>query len=121
MPSAPSSVLRVLPASIFIVLSLTCVFLMDVVGLILKFPNPTATGFLEWDNGTLSILDNFHWLRPLDPVIREITPGFAPSSFGYDDVSRWQVMNFLISDPGVFYVIWGCESLRRGVRGGPVS
>lgn len=57
----------------------------------------------------------------MDPVIREITPGFAPSSIGYDDVSRWQMINFLIADPGMFYAIWGFESLRKGVRGGPVS
>lgn len=119
MSSSPSLVPRILPASIFIFISLSCFYLMDMITLITKFPSPTASGHIEWQNGTLPILDKFHWLRPLDHVIREITPGFAPSSFGYDNVSRWQMMNFIISDPGVFYFIWGCESLRRGVRGGP--
>ncbi|KAK7180504.1 hypothetical protein DPSP01_006116 [Paraphaeosphaeria sporulosa] len=117
--SSPSWVSRVLPASIFIILSVLCFFLMDMISLIVKFPSPTASGFIKWGNGTLPILDKFHWLRPLDPIIREITPGFAPSSFGYDDVSRWQMMNFIISDPGMFYAIWGFESLRKGVRDGP--
>ncbi|KAF2437549.1 hypothetical protein P171DRAFT_477915 [Karstenula rhodostoma CBS 690.94] len=121
MSSSPSSVSRIFPASVFIVLSLSCFFFMDMISLIINFPSPTASGRIEWDNGTFPILDNFHWLRPLDPIIREITPGFAPSSFGYDDVSRWQMMNFIISEPGVFYAIWGFESLRRGVRGGPAS
>ncbi|KAJ4352225.1 uncharacterized protein N0V89_007572 [Didymosphaeria variabile] len=85
MSPAPSLVSGAIPASIFLILSLACFYLMDIVSLIIKFPSPTASGFFEWDNGTLPILDNFHWLRPLDPVIREITPGFAPSSFGYDD------------------------------------
>lgn len=88
--------------------------------MIVNYPSPTATGIIEWSEGKFPILEKFHWLPQLDPIIREITPGFAPSSFGYDDVSRWQMFNFIISDVGVFYLIWGCESLRGAVDGGPI-
>ncbi|KAJ4299837.1 hypothetical protein N0V90_005083 [Kalmusia sp. IMI 367209] len=118
MSPAPPFLSRALPASIFIVLSLVCFYLMGIISLIIDFPSPTATGFIEWPNGKIPILEKFHWLSFLDVVIRDVTVGFAPSSFGYDDVSRWQMMNFLM-DPRVFYVIWGFESLRRGVTSGP--
>lgn len=116
----PQSTSRAVPALIFLTLSVACFFSMDMISLIRDFPPPTATGFIEWSDGKFPIFDKYHWFRPLDPVIREVTVGFAPSSFGYDDVSRWQVMNFIISDPGIFYLIWGCESMRGAITGGPI-
>ena len=116
----PQSHPRALYVLVFLTLSVACFVLMGTVSLIRDFPSPTATGFIEWSDGKLPILENFHWFRPLDPIIREITVGLAPSSFGYDDVGRWQAMNFIISDPGIFYLILGCESLRGAIRGGPI-
>ncbi|KAF1966746.1 hypothetical protein BU23DRAFT_661751 [Bimuria novae-zelandiae CBS 107.79] len=121
MSSALPFLSRALPASIFIFISLLCLFLMDILSMIREFPSPTATGFYEWPGGKVAILERFHsaLFRPLDVVFRDVTVGFAPSSYGADDVSRWQMMNFLL-DPGVFYAIWGFESLRGSVNGGPV-
>lgn len=94
---------------------------MDIISLIRDFPPPAATGYFEWSGGKVAILESFHWglFRPLDVVFRDVTVGFAPSSYGTDDVSRWQMLNFL-TDPGVFYAIWGFESLRGGLQGGPI-
>lgn len=92
---------------------------MDIITLIKKYPQPAPSGSIEWASGKVPILDKFHLLSFLDVPIRDVTVGFAPSSFGYDSVSRWQMMNFLM-DVGVFYMVWGFESLRYGVKSGPV-
>jgi hypothetical protein len=107
------------PASIFLVIAITCGYFMDVPTFVTKFPSPSSTGFISHPGGKVKILENFHWIRFLDPIFRDVTPGFAPSTFGYDDVSRWQVFNFF-NEIGVWYMIWGMESLRVGVKSGPV-
>src|SRR5436305_10809776 len=105
--STPSSKLqRAVPASVFVVLAALCFYLMDIPSLIKDFPPPSASGYITWHNGKVKILEKFHQISFLDEVFRDVTVGFAPSSFGYDDVSRWQMMNFMM-DIGVQYTIWG--------------
>ena len=90
-----------------------CGYLMDVPAMINNFPEPSATGFIEWKGGKVPILERFHWIPFLDTIFRNVTVGFAPSAFGYDDVSRWMMCPFMI-DVGVWYMIWLLESSRSG-------
>ncbi|KAF2186050.1 hypothetical protein K469DRAFT_664532 [Zopfia rhizophila CBS 207.26] len=106
---------RALPASVFLVLSASCFLLMDIPAMVYDYPSPSATGFISWSNKKVPILQEFHWISSLDKVFRDVTVGFAPSSFGYDDVSRWQMLNFM-QDIGVLYLVWLCESTRAGNR-----
>ncbi|KAF2635231.1 hypothetical protein P280DRAFT_484804 [Massarina eburnea CBS 473.64] len=116
----PSSRLqRALPASVFLILAGICFYLMDILSFVTKFEPPGKSGVISHANGETPILQEFHWIGFLDEVFKDVTVGFAPSSFGYNDVSRWQMSNFM-SDVGVAYVIFGLESLRMGIKGGPI-
>ncbi|KAF1961032.1 hypothetical protein CC80DRAFT_465490 [Byssothecium circinans] len=118
-PSPPSRLHRAFPASIFLVLAGICFRSMDIPTFVLKFPPPSASGYISHPHGKTPILQKFHWIGFLDEVFKDITVGFAPASFGYDDVSRWQMFNFM-SDIGVIYTIFALEGLRVGIKGGPV-
>ncbi|KAF2107734.1 hypothetical protein BDV96DRAFT_588660 [Lophiotrema nucula] len=102
---------RTLLALPFVALSVVCFFLMDILALIRDFPPPSATMRITWDTGAIPILQRFHWIPLLDEIYRDVTVGFAPSTLGYDDVSRWHMYNFM-SDIGVMYMIWLLESSR---------
>lgn len=80
------------------------------------FPSPSATGYIEWPAGKVPILSKFHWIPLVDIVLKDITIGFAPSAFGYDDVSRWLMRPFML-DMGVWYMILMLESSRPGNKG----
>jgi hypothetical protein len=101
---------------ICIVSGLACGYLMDVPAMINNFPEPSATGFIEWEGGKVRILQRFHWIPFLDEIFRNVTVGFAPSAFGYDEVSRWMMCPFML-DMGVWYMIWLLESSRSGNKG----
>jgi hypothetical protein len=103
-----------------IVLSLVCGYLMDIPGMISNHPEPSATGYIEWSGGKVPILERFHWIPFLDTIFRNVTVGFAPSSLGYDDVSRWMMCPFMI-DMGIWYMIWLLESSRAGNKGTTAS
>ena len=69
-------------------------------------------GTIQWDTGSVPIRESFYGVKAVDDLWRPITVAFAPSSFGYDPVSWWQMFSFL-SDVGVVYAIWTVESARR--------
>jgi hypothetical protein len=90
---------------------------MDIISLMRLHPSPSSTGKIEWEGGSVPILRRFHFLPFLDEVIRDVTVGFAPSTFtGYDDVSWWQMIGFL-NDAGLMHFIWLLESSRPGAKG----
>ncbi|KAF2265030.1 hypothetical protein CC78DRAFT_579711 [Lojkania enalia] len=107
----PSNLWRICLASPFLFLSVACFYLMNIISLIQDFPSPSATGRIEWSSGSLPILQKFHLIPFLDEVFRDITVGFAPSTLGYDDVSRWSMTGF-ITDCGILYMVWLLESSR---------
>jgi len=114
-PGGGASTRRLL-GFICIVSGLVCGYFMDVPGMINNYPEPSSTGFIEWKGGKVRILERFHWIEFLDTVFRNVTVGFAPSAFGYDDVSRWMMCPFML-DMGVWYMIWLLESSREGNKG----
>jgi hypothetical protein len=116
----PSKLRRALPASIFIALGATAFYLMDIGTLFFNYEPPSAKGFISHGNGVQTqILKSFHWIGPLDEVFRDVTVGFAPSSMGFDQISRWQMYSFMV-DIGVMYMIHAFEGLRKDV-GMPIS
>ncbi|KAF2730284.1 hypothetical protein EJ04DRAFT_445388 [Polyplosphaeria fusca] len=86
---------RFLLAAPFLALSILAFILMDIPSLIRDFPPPGESGVINWPGGSLPILQKFHYAKFLDVVMRDITVGFAPSTLGYDDQSRWQMIGFL--------------------------
>ncbi|KAF2713384.1 hypothetical protein K504DRAFT_530375 [Pleomassaria siparia CBS 279.74] len=109
---APTSkTYRALLALPFLALAITSVFCMDVISLIKDFDPPSITGNIEWDDGSFPILKRFHMIPFLDEVFRDVTVGFAPSTFEYDPPTWWQVFSFL-NDAGVMYMIMLLESMR---------
>jgi hypothetical protein len=108
---------RFLAASPFLVASILCAYLMDIVSLIRDFPPPGEKGIISWEGGSLPILSKFHYLRFLDVVFRDITVGFAPSTLGYDNQSRWQMMSF-ITDCGPLFLVMMLEFSRGTTRHG---
>ncbi|KAF2870210.1 hypothetical protein BDV95DRAFT_595748 [Massariosphaeria phaeospora] len=111
MSPSPSMALRALAASTLLVLSVTCLWLMDITTLVQKYPTPGSSGAITWPGGAIPILQNFHGVRLLDEVFRDVTVGFAPFSLGYDALSWWGVLTFL-QDFGVVYLVLLCESAR---------
>ena len=71
------------------------------------------SGKIEWDGGSIQILERFHYFELWDEVFRGITVVFAPSALGYDDVSWWHMLSFL-NDLGPIYAILLLESCRVG-------
>ncbi|KAF2679243.1 hypothetical protein K458DRAFT_422460 [Lentithecium fluviatile CBS 122367] len=120
MPSGPLTTSRRTIAWSLLLSGPFCAYLMDIPTLIANFPSPSATGYIEWAEGKVAILDRFHWLAFLDEVFRDVTVGFAPSAMGYDDVSRWMMGPFM-GDVGVWFGVWLCEGGReRGAGFSPV-
>lgn len=78
-----------------------------------SFLEPRAqSGKIEWDGGSIPILEKFHHVEFLDDLWRGTTVAFAPSTLGFDAVSRWQMFSFL-TDFSALYCIWLMESARR--------
>ncbi|CAI6302388.1 unnamed protein product [Periconia digitata] len=120
MATQTSKLRRALPASIFLALGATAAYLMDMTTFVFKYEQPSASGFISHGNGDkTAILRSFHWISPLDEVFRDVTVGFAPTTLGYDLISRWQMFSFMV-DIGIMYQIHAFEGLRKGV-GMPVS
>ncbi|PVI05421.1 hypothetical protein DM02DRAFT_668353 [Periconia macrospinosa] len=117
----PSKLQRALPASLFLALGATAFYLMDITTLFLNYDPPSAKGFISHGNTGIKtqILQKFHWIGFLDEVFRDVTVGFAPTSLGFDLISRWQMINFML-DIGIMYFIHAFEGLR-GNAGFPVS
>jgi hypothetical protein len=114
-PTRTSELRRVFLALPFLCLSVGAFFSMDMVGMVLR-PSPSATGRIEWDSGSVNILERFHFLRFVDEIFRDVTVGFAPSSFGFDPSSWWQMVVFL-NDAGLLHLVWLLESSRQGAKG----
>jgi hypothetical protein len=110
-----SKLRRALLAHPFLYISVGAFFCMDILGMIMR-PSPSATGKIEWDSGSVNILQRFHLLPILDEIYRDVTVGFAPSAFGFDPVSWWQMIVFL-NDAGLLHLVWLLESSREGARG----
>lgn len=82
----------------------------------LAVSNTTEGGFFRWGKVKEPVLEKFHWLRPLDVIVRDVTAGFAPSTYEVDPASWWQVLVFL-SDYGIIYLAFLMESSRSLSRG----
>lgn len=120
MATQRSKLGRALPASVFLALGAGAFYLMDMLTLSMYYDSPSATGFISHGNGVKTkILERFHWIGFFDEVFRDVTVAFAPTSLGFDQVSRWQMMTFMV-DCGVMYMIQVFEGLRKGA-GFPVS
>jgi hypothetical protein len=111
-----SKLRRALLAHPFLILSITSVFLMQIITMIREFDRPSITGRISWDSGSVAILQKFHLIPFLDEVFKDVTVGFAPSTFEYDPPTWWQLFNFL-NDFGVLYMIMLLEALRRSSKG----
>lgn len=103
---------RAILATPFLFLAVSCFRAMDLDS-IRAFLEPRAlSGRIEWDGGTIPILQQFHNVRFLDDLWRGTTVAFAPSALGFDAVSWWQMFTFL-NDFTVLYSISLVESARR--------
>jgi hypothetical protein len=107
---------RAFDAHPLLILSVASFFLMDIMTMIKDFDRPSITGRISWDTGSVAILQKFHWIPFLDEVFKDVTVGFAPSTFEYDAPTWWQMFNFL-NDFGVLYMIVLLEAGRRSSRG----
>lgn len=111
-----SKLRRAILAYPFLILSVSSIFLMDIISMIRDFDPPSATGRIAWDGGSIPILQKFHMIPFLDEVFRDVTVGFGPSTLEYDAPTWWQMFNFL-NDFGVLYMICLLEATRPANKG----
>lgn len=90
---------------------------MDIPGM-MRLPSPSITGKIEWDGGSVTILRRFHLISFLDEVFRDVTAGFGPAAYGFDEIGRWQMSSFM-NDIGVLHIIVMMESFRPANKGTP--
>lgn len=100
---------------IFLAIAIVCAYYMNLPGM-LAVSNTSEEGYFHWGNVKEPVLEKFHMLRFLDIIVRDVTVGFAPSTYQVDTISWWQVMVFL-SDYGVIYMALLMESSRSLSRG----
>lgn len=113
MAPVSSKVLRALLGLPFLGLGFFCFRLFDNTKT-LEYLSPVLdSGNIEWDGGSIRILERFHYLKFWDEVFRGPTVVFAPSTLGYDDVARWHMISFL-TDLGPIYAVLLLESCRVG-------
>ncbi|KAK0614945.1 hypothetical protein B0T17DRAFT_372787 [Bombardia bombarda] len=79
---------------------------------------PTAidvlkSGSVHFDGTSMKLWHTFYHITKLDEIISLLNVFFMPSVYGFDPVSRVQMISFL-SDGGVLLNIWLLESVRRG-------
>ena len=97
----------------FPVLSLACVRALDLVKMLAQQQPYLKAKVIEWKDGSIPILESFHFLPFFDDLWRGTVVSFSPSTLGFDAVSSWQMFSFL-SDLGPVYAIWFLEASREG-------
>lgn len=103
----------------FLFIAAWCFRQMDIPKVVEYQDLVVKAGVIEWDGGSVKILDDFFGVDYLNEMWRGVTATFAPSTLAFDSVSWWQVFSFLI-DLGPVYAIWILESYRAGSAYGPV-
>ncbi|KAK3985792.1 hypothetical protein QBC44DRAFT_334388 [Cladorrhinum sp. PSN332] len=82
-----------------------------------------ASGKIGWQEKdgapkSIPLLQNYFGIKYFDEQFLLASVAFSPSSNGYDPISRWQFLQFLM-DLGPLYVVWLLEGWRRGNRWTP--
>lgn len=101
-----------LAASPFLTLATVCYQAMDIDKIVAHQLPHLQKGKIEWKGGSLQFKDFYH-VKFLDDLWRGTTASFSPSTFGYDELSCWQMFTFL-QDLGPLYAMWILESYRKG-------
>lgn len=70
------------------------------------------SGEIRWTLGAVPLRGAFYHVEWLDNIFRSVFVFFAPSLYGYDAMSSWQMVTFL-TDFGLIYSIYVIESGRR--------
>lgn len=99
----------------FLVLAVLCILTMDVEKMLAHQQPFLESGNIEYDGGSIAILERFHYFEFLDELWRGATVTFSPATLGYDSISSWQMFSFL-QDLGPVYAVWYLESYRAGNR-----
>ncbi|KAI0172691.1 hypothetical protein GGR52DRAFT_417807 [Hypoxylon sp. FL1284] len=113
MAALGTRALRAVAAVPFLFIMAWCLRGMDL-GKLVAMQQPFAdAGVIEWDGGSVKILDVFYNIDFFDQAWRGGSATFSVSSFGYDVIARWQVLSFLV-DLGPVFAVWVLESRRAG-------
>lgn len=80
----------------FLGLAALCFRAMDPDKLIAHQQTFLKSGLIEFDGGSIPILERFHYAEFLDGVWRGATVTLSPSALGYDSVSSWRTFSFLL-------------------------
>ncbi|KAF2278002.1 uncharacterized protein EI97DRAFT_500213 [Westerdykella ornata] len=111
---------RAIQALPLLFLSVLAFYNMDILHLMLA-PNPIQDGKITYSpTRSVTLPEKFHLIPGVDPVIRNVVTGFAPSTLEEDKPSAWQMVVFL-SDCGLLHLLWCLEGERGASRGGPAG
>ncbi len=109
---------RGIAASPFLVIAYLCITLMDPNKMEAHWTPFLDAGKIEWDGGSVPILDTFYHNKFMDDTWRPFTVVFAPSALGFDPVGWWLGLSFLNSLAPV-YAIWMLESHKPSNKNTP--
>ncbi|GAB1319710.1 FAD NAD(P)-binding domain protein [Madurella fahalii] len=107
-----SKIRRALVAMPLLALAFGALFVMDVSPSIAWAKNLRDSGVLQLQGSSVPIVRSFYGVQGFDEFVALVNTYFFPSVYGYDPVSRRQVISFL-TDGTVLLTIWIFESVRR--------
>lgn len=107
-----SKIRRALLALPLLGLAFAALFVMDLGPSIDWARNLRDSGVLQLQGSSVPIVRSFYGIQGFDNFVALVNGFFFPSMYGYDPVSRRQVISFL-TDGTVLLTIWIFESVRR--------
>lgn len=102
---------RVLTGVTLLALSAWSIKTMDIEKIIAQQQPFIESGTIEWDSGSIPILEHVYPVDILNQMWRGTTATFSPSTLGFDKIGSWQMFSFLV-DLGPLQAIWLLESSR---------